>query len=64
MINSQKIIPLKLDGLTYTRKFVDGLRQPLLAVKDCLEEQDRPDFALAMRQIHDVLCYYIAHVNE
>lgn len=42
---------LTLDGITYTPPQIEGLRQPLVAVRDCLLEQGQMEFAFAMSQI-------------
>jgi hypothetical protein len=56
--------PLIMDGIKYNKQYVDGLRQPLLAVRDCLIEQNQLLFAMPLSEIHAILKYYIEQVEE
>lgn len=56
--------PLILDGIEYDKKYVEGLKQPLLAVRDALISADKLSFAMSLSQIHAILLYYIENVDK
>jgi hypothetical protein len=58
------IEPLVLDGVTYNKQYVEGLKQPLLAIRDCLIEAGKLPFALSLSEIHAILDYYCENVTK
>jgi len=58
------IRPLVLDGITYNKQYVEGLKQPLLAVRDCLIAADKLPYAAALSEIHALLEHYVQNVND
>lgn len=59
--------PLILNGIIYTEQYVRGLRQPLLAIRDCLTEGDKSrksPYALAITETLAILQYYIEQVDK
>lgn len=58
------IEPLVIDGIKYDKSYVEGLKEPLLAVRDVLLEQGKFEFAVSFCQIHAILDYYCKEVKE
>lgn len=52
------------DGIKYDKKYVEGLKQPLAAVRDCLLEQGYMEYALSLSEIHAILDHYCKQVDE
>ena len=58
------IEPLTLDGVRYNKQYVEGLKEPLVAVRNCLIEADKLPFAFSLSEIHALLDYYCKNVTE
>lgn len=58
------IEPLILDGIEYNKQYVEGLKQPLLAIRDCLIEAGKLPFAYSLSEIHALLTYYCKEVSK
>lgn len=56
--------PLYLDGIKYNKQYVEGLLQPLLAVRDALTDAGKLPFAMSLSEVHALLIYYIEQVEE
>ena len=56
--------PLIFDNITYDKKYVEELKQPLLAVRDALIDADKLPFAMSLSQIHALLVYYQEQLAE
>lgn len=56
--------PLILDGITYTAQYVEGLKQPLLDVRDCLIAEDKLPYAMSLSEIHAILTHYIEQLEK
>lgn len=56
--------PLITDGTVYTKQYVEGLKQPLQAVRNCLIDADKLSFAYSLSEIHAILDYYCKQVDE
>ena len=47
----------------YKPFYVEGLREPLLAVADALDEKDKHSFALSLREIDSILVWYLEYLK-
>ena len=56
--------PMVLDGIVYDADFVNGLKQPLLSVRDCLLEQGYFEHCIAFCHIHAVLDDYAKRIGS
>jgi hypothetical protein len=56
--------PLILEGIVYDKQYVEGLKQSLLAVRDCLIKCKKLPVAASISEIHALLDYYIQQVNR
>ena len=56
--------PLILDNIKYNKQYVEGLKQPLLAIRDCLIQENQLPYASALSEIHAILCHYIEKLDE
>ncbi len=56
--------PLTTGRTIYDAQYVEGLKQPLESVIDCLIDANKLPFAASLKEISLILDYYIENVEK